>query len=99
MPKKEISGRKRKNRTCACAHGRYLLYQTFPHGGRQTQRYFNVFSPSSRRHSKKYGTKSMILNLKNSDNLFNYNRFKIELLMMIDELMIPVSRKTHMGHA
>ena len=41
----------------------------------------------------------MILNLKNSDNLFNYNRFKIELLMMIDELMIPVSRKTHMGHA
>ena len=45
LPKKGISGQKRKNRI----HGRYLLYLTFPHGGRQTQRYFNVTSPSSRR--------------------------------------------------
>ena len=26
LPKKCISGRKRKNCTCACVHGRYLLY-------------------------------------------------------------------------
>ena len=26
LPKKAISGRKRENRTCACVHGRYLLY-------------------------------------------------------------------------
>ena len=49
LPTKGISGRTRKNCTCACAHGRYLLYWTFPHGGRQSQRYFNVSSPSSRR--------------------------------------------------
>ena len=40
---------KRKNRTFACVHGRYLPYQTFPIGGRQTQRYFIVSTPSSRR--------------------------------------------------
>ena len=49
LPKNGISGRKRKNRTCAYAHGHYLLYQTFLHEGRQTQRYFNTSSPSSRR--------------------------------------------------
>ena len=48
LTKTRISGRKRKSRTCACVHGRYLLYQTFLHGGRQTQWYFNVSSPSSR---------------------------------------------------
>ena len=32
-----------------CVHGRYLLYQTFPNRGRQTQLYFNVSLPSSRR--------------------------------------------------
>ena len=32
-----------------CVHGCYLLYQTFSHGGRQTQQYFNVSSPSNRR--------------------------------------------------
>ena len=26
IPKKGISGQRRKNRTCACVHGRYLLY-------------------------------------------------------------------------
>ena len=48
---KGISGRKRKNRTCACVHGRYLLYKTFPHRGRQTKRYFNVSSPFSYRNN------------------------------------------------
>ena len=27
-----------------CAHGHYVRYLIFPHGGRQTQRYFNVSS-------------------------------------------------------
>ena len=49
FPKKRITIRKWKNCTYACVHGRYLLYQTFPHGGRETQRYFNVSSPFSRR--------------------------------------------------
>ena len=49
MPKKGISVRKRKNSTCAWVHGRYLLYETFPHGGRHAQRYFNISFPSSRR--------------------------------------------------
>ena len=35
--------------TLACADGRYLQYQTFPYRGRQTQRYFNVSTSSSRR--------------------------------------------------
>ena len=48
---KGISGRKRKNRTCACVHGRYLLYKTFPHRGRQTKRYFNVSAPFSYRNN------------------------------------------------
>ena len=52
MPKKGISDLKQKNRTFASYYGRCLLYQTFPHDGRQTQRYFNIFS-SSRRDSKK----------------------------------------------
>ena len=43
---------KRKNCTFACVHGRYLLYESFPRGGRQTQQYFNVSSPSSRREKK-----------------------------------------------
>ena len=43
---------KRKNCIFSCVHGRYLLYETFPHGGRQTQRYFNVSFPSSRREKK-----------------------------------------------
>ena len=32
LPKKGTYGRKWENRTCACVHGCYLLYQTFPHG-------------------------------------------------------------------
>ena len=35
-----------KNQNFLCVHGRYLLYYTFPHGGRQTQQYFNVSCPS-----------------------------------------------------
>ena len=42
-----ISDLKQKNCTFVCAHGRYLLYQTFPQGDRQTQWYFNVSSLSS----------------------------------------------------
>ena len=38
-----------KNYTFACVHGRYLLYYNFPNGARQTKRYFNVSTPSSRR--------------------------------------------------
>ena len=34
-------------------HGRYLLYQTFPKGSLQTQRYFNFSTPSSRRGTNK----------------------------------------------
>ena len=49
FPKNRITIRKWKNRTCACVHGRYLLYQTFPNEGRETQRYFNVSSPFSRK--------------------------------------------------
>ena len=32
LPKKGTYGRKWENRTCACVHGSYLLYKTFPHG-------------------------------------------------------------------
>ena len=32
LPKKRTYGRKWENRTCACVHGCYLPYQTFPHG-------------------------------------------------------------------
>ena len=51
--KKDISGRKQKNREFACAHGHYLTYLlNFPYRGLQKQRYFNVSSPSSRRDNK-----------------------------------------------
>ena len=30
---------KRNHRTFACVHGRYVLYQIFPNGDRQTQRF------------------------------------------------------------
>ena len=52
MLKNGVSGHKQKNRSFERAHNRYLLYQIFLHGGRQTQRYFNVSSPSSRRNNK-----------------------------------------------
>ena len=54
MPKKGISGRKRKNRNRACVHSFLLTisYLLFCTGGRQTQRYFNVSSPSIRRDKK-----------------------------------------------
>ena len=48
LPKKYASIWWQKNRAFAWVHGRYLWYLTFPHGSQQTQRYFNVFSPSSR---------------------------------------------------
>ena len=31
-PKRVFSVENKKNRTCACVHGRYLLYLTFPYG-------------------------------------------------------------------
>lgn len=49
LAKKSIPCRKRNSGTFACVHGCYLLYETFPHKGRQTQRYFNVPSLSSHR--------------------------------------------------
>ena len=52
LPEKGISSRKRKNCTYAGVHGCYLLYLTFLQGGRQTQRYFDVSSPSSPRGNK-----------------------------------------------
>ena len=51
LPRKSISHLKLRNCTFACVQGCYLLYQTLPHGGQQTQRYFNVSSFSSRRDS------------------------------------------------
>ena len=54
FPVKGIPDLKQKNRIFACVHGRYLLYWIFPHGVEKTQRYFNVFSPSSRRNNKLY---------------------------------------------
>ena len=48
----EKTGKCKAFRTFACVHGRYLLYLTFSYGDRQTQRYFNVSSPSSRRDNK-----------------------------------------------
>ena len=41
-----------ENRTFACVHSRYLLCETFPNGDRQTQLYFNVSTPSSRRDNR-----------------------------------------------
>ena len=52
LPKKSISSLKQKSSIFACVHGRHLLYQTFPYGRWQTQRYFSVSSPSSRRDKK-----------------------------------------------
>ena len=49
LPKKSISGQKRKICTCTCVHGCCFLNKTFPHRGQQTYRYYNVSSPSSRR--------------------------------------------------
>ena len=44
--------KKNKNCTCECVHGLYLLYETFSLVDRQTQRYFNVSSPYSRKDEK-----------------------------------------------
>ena len=41
-----------KNHIFAYVYGCYLLYKTFPHWSRQTQRHFNVSFPSSRRKNK-----------------------------------------------
>ena len=52
--KTEFVQSKLENCSCACVHGCYLPYETFQHGGRQTQRYFNASSLSSRRDNLKF---------------------------------------------
>ena len=77
LPWKGIFGLKRKNRIFACVHGHYF-YWTFPHRGRQTQRYFNVSSPSSRRDKFKRSNYKLVWI--NSSPLFTSHIQKINLI-------------------
>ena len=86
---------KKENHTFSFVHRCYLLYKTFPHGGRQTQRYFNVSPPASRR--GKYKEHS---NFESSTTLYEIthpvsplHRLIIEEVKMAAKLMISWTGK------
>ena len=99
-PKRVFSVENKKNRTCACVHGRYLLYLTFPHGDRQTQRYFNVSFPSSCRDNVRMRPRKII----RREVMFPLKKMKIfkmekkneeeknDLFLLIMQLIFPAQK-------
>ena len=73
-----------------CIHGRYLLYYTFPHGGQQTQLYFNVSSPSKSQRQKGINSWSMISSF-SPKFIFATNLHLTRSYFCVDTLILNVS--------